>query len=279
MFQEAKKQQEEFIDTVSHEIRNPLSAILQSVDEIAENLKLSEASTGLAKTQLRDSQDAIKTIKLCCQHQKRVVDDILSLSKIKSQMLEIRPGRTDIPQLLHKATMMFSAELKASNIVIFSTLGAGLESNEYNELMIDSSRVLQILVNLIGNAIKFTRESTKREIRIRCDVHSSRPTPETYDIKYMDSSASESSSNHLSDEEKKNPIFVHFTVQDTGIGMSNTQKNSLFTRFSQGTCSAPLSKAMLMNIQQLLLAHIFVMAALDWAYSFASNFVIYKVEL
>lgn len=165
-----------------------------------------------------------------------MVDDILSLSKIRSQMLTVSPVRTDIKKLIQRAIMMFSAELKASNIVTSTVIGEALRGGEYHELMIDSSRVLQILVNLISNAIKFTRASADRKIDIHCDVHSSRPSASTYNIKYMDSQAAESISERTKDDGGKEQIYLHFIVQDTGIGMSDSQKELLFTRFAQGQC-------------------------------------------
>jgi signal transduction histidine kinase len=95
---ELKRQQENFIDITSHEMRNPLSAILQCADEISTTLSDFRAtgSHTIADSIVTDSIDAAQTIALCAQHQKRIVDDVLTLSKLDSAMLMVCvPGRPD----------------------------------------------------------------------------------------------------------------------------------------------------------------------------------------
>lgn len=89
---ELKRQQENFIDITSHEMRNPLSAILQCADEISTILGefRSSGSQIIAPGIVADSIDAAQTIALCAQHQKRIVDDVLTLSKLDSAMLMVR---------------------------------------------------------------------------------------------------------------------------------------------------------------------------------------------
>jgi PAS domain S-box-containing protein len=93
---ELKRQQENFIDITSHEMRNPLSAILQCADEIS--TILSEFNTSGSKaidsSIIADSIDAAQTIALCAQHQKRIVDDVLTLSKLDSAMLMVCAAAT-----------------------------------------------------------------------------------------------------------------------------------------------------------------------------------------
>jgi signal transduction histidine kinase len=107
---ELKRQQENFIDITSHEVRlnakqhtqfaqsdlsqmrNPLSAILQCADEISTILDDFRASGSqiIDAGVVADSIDAAQTIALCAQHQKRIVDDVLTLSKLDSAMLMVR---------------------------------------------------------------------------------------------------------------------------------------------------------------------------------------------
>jgi signal transduction histidine kinase len=86
---ELKRQQENFIDITSHEMRNPLSAILQCADEVSASLGDIDLTTTprVTREAIENSIDAAKTIVLCSQHQKRIVDDVLTMSKLDSKML------------------------------------------------------------------------------------------------------------------------------------------------------------------------------------------------
>ena len=89
--QERKEQQERFIDMVSHEIRNPLSAVLHLAEEVREVTKEIGAAHEDLKDQVADILDAADTILLCVSHQNTLVDDILSFSKLDSMMLSLVP--------------------------------------------------------------------------------------------------------------------------------------------------------------------------------------------
>jgi len=89
--QERKEQQERFIDMVSHEIRNPLSAVLHLAEEVKEVAQELGTTYPDAKDQISDILDAADTILLCVSHQNTLVDDILSFSKLDSMMLSLVP--------------------------------------------------------------------------------------------------------------------------------------------------------------------------------------------
>lgn len=91
--QERKEQQERFIDMVSHEIRNPLSAVLHLAEEVREVTKEIGSTHEDLKEQVADILDAADTILLCVSHQNTLVDDILSFSKLDSMMLSLVPRR------------------------------------------------------------------------------------------------------------------------------------------------------------------------------------------
>lgn len=94
---ERKEQQERFIDMVSHEIRNPLSAVLHLAEEVREvSMKITKSNPSL-KAEVADIIDAADTILLCVSHQNTLVDDILSFSKLDSMMLSLVPRGTSPP--------------------------------------------------------------------------------------------------------------------------------------------------------------------------------------
>lgn len=89
--QERKEQQERFIDMVSHEIRNPLSAVMHLAEEVKDVTRSVTSKHEDIKDQLSDIMDAADTILLCVSHQNTLVDDILSFSKLDSMMLSLVP--------------------------------------------------------------------------------------------------------------------------------------------------------------------------------------------
>lgn len=89
--QERKEQQERFIDMVSHEIRNPLSAVMHLAEEVKDVTRELGASHEDIADQVSDIMDAADTILLCVSHQNTLVDDILSFSKLDSMMLSLVP--------------------------------------------------------------------------------------------------------------------------------------------------------------------------------------------
>jgi PAS domain S-box-containing protein len=92
--QERKEQQERFIDMVSHEIRNPLSAVMHLAEEVKDvTRELGSNYDGIGE-QVSEIMDAADTILLCVSHQNTLVDDILSFSKLDSMMLSLVPRGT-----------------------------------------------------------------------------------------------------------------------------------------------------------------------------------------
>lgn len=98
--QERKEQQERFIDMVSHEIRNPLSAVLHLAEEVKEIARDIAAQHRETKPLVAGIEDAADTILLCVSHQNTLVDDILSFSKLDSMMLSLVPR--GMSRCLHK---------------------------------------------------------------------------------------------------------------------------------------------------------------------------------
>jgi signal transduction histidine kinase len=89
--EESKRQQNEFIDITSHEMRNPLSAILICADDIRDTLSQHKFSSDADLKIAKDCVEAANNIALCVQHQKSIVDDILTVSKLDSNLLRITP--------------------------------------------------------------------------------------------------------------------------------------------------------------------------------------------
>ncbi|KAL8918100.1 MAG: hypothetical protein Q9208_007540 [Pyrenodesmia sp. 3 TL-2023] len=114
----ARKSQERFMDITSHEMRNPLSAILQSADGIVSSmLELESTNSKDVPSEIAQSTlEAAQTVMLCAQHQARIINDVLTLSKLDSAMVQIAPIAVE-PDTVVQATLdMFSRELASLDI-------------------------------------------------------------------------------------------------------------------------------------------------------------------
>lgn len=234
---ELKRQQENFIDITSHEMRNPLSAILQCSDEIAGSLTQYKQSgqTALPDNLIASCLDAAQTISLCSQHQKRIVDDILTLSKLDSQLLLVTPVDAQPLTVVQRALKMHEGELQAADIQMKFVVDQTFRDLELDWVRFDPSRVLQVLINLTTNAIKFTTTESKRTITVTIGAAMQRPSEMPgAPVKYF---PTRSNKHSMDDKEwgEGERIYVHFSVQDTGRGLSPEEKKMLFMRFSQAS--------------------------------------------
>ncbi|MDR3176064.1 MAG: response regulator [Desulfovibrio sp.] len=190
ILESANRAKSEFIANMSHEIRTPLNAIIGM-------------AYLLQKTRLTAVQeDYVGKIHSAGVTLLRVVDDILDVSKIESGNLEIR----DVPFNLHKlienmAGVIGEAAEKKDLDAIFC-----LDGNVPLQLVGDPDRISQILLNLAGNAVKFTE---KGGLSLDCSLN-----------KIEDGKA-----------------FLRIVVKDSGIGISPEQMENIFKSFTQAEAS------------------------------------------
>jgi signal transduction histidine kinase len=154
--QERKDQQERFIDMVSHEIRNPLSAVLHLAEEIKEIAGQVQAAKSLEDEQVAEILDSADTILLCVSHQNTLVDDILSFSKLDSMMLSLVPREVTPKWEFATSLKVFNSEFRAKNIQFHYAMDVSYDEQGVDVVFADLNRMKQVLVNLITNAIKFT---------------------------------------------------------------------------------------------------------------------------
>lgn len=255
--EEARKSMEKFMDITSHEMRNPLSAILQSADGIASSLLEFQASSKtpvLSDELVEGNLEAIQIIsvcyhrlhccrppadlhgqQLCAQHQERIINDVLTLSKLDSAMLQVSPTPTQSPVVVKGALKMFEGELASHGIELEFLFEASYKRFEIDWVMIDPSRVTQILVNLMTNAIKFTKSGEKRQIKVSIGGSVIKPpNGERVDLEWFPSRGIRSKKDLTLDREwgQEEPVFLYFAVEDTGQGLSSEEKSRLFHRFA-----------------------------------------------
>lgn len=237
---ENKRASENFIDMVSHELRNPLSAILQSADGIITVLEETLNQDISKNASLQEViSDASSTIVLCSQHMKCIVDDILTLSKLDSNLLVITPDKAQPPSLIEKVLKMYESELKRTKVE------ARLEIEQsYNQIfrnddyvMLDPSRMLQVVINLLTNAIKFTQFMEERTIKIYLGASYDRPSGAAHNLTFIEPRTIRRGSSATSSAEwgDGQEIFLQICVEDTGRGLSAEEISLLFQRFSQAS--------------------------------------------
>ncbi|CAK7567786.1 MAG: hypothetical protein SEPTF4163_005755 [Sporothrix epigloea] len=244
---EHKRQQENFIDITSHEMRNPLSAILQTVDEITSTINELRSQAAAGRLTDYDSafnniQEASNTITLCTNHQKRIVDDVLTLSKLDSRLLPVTPVDVQPVMVIRGTLKMFEPELVAHDIrCTFRVQPSYQELVGFgNWVKLDPSRLNQVLINLLTNAIKFTRSCEERSIVVSLGASSGDADPAkndavntVSDISYLPSRQDTHELVDGLDWGDGEMINIHIAVSDTGKGLEEDEKSQLFQHFSQ----------------------------------------------
>ncbi|KAF7552697.1 hypothetical protein G7046_g7334 [Stylonectria norvegica] len=258
---ESKRQQENFIDMTSHEMRNPLSAILHCTDAIIASLARVQDITanpvpltptrnhnGLPdqspdgkrsdeeKRLLEDSIENAETIVTCAQHQKRIVDDILTMSKLDSKLLAVTPCTVNPVQIVNDALKMFEVEARRVDIELTSFVDKSYTDLGYDYLDLDPSRVKQVLINLLTNALKFTKSGKTRNVTIGVKGSLEPPGAKLTTVQFIPRFCD------LSEEYdqpalkgRSNPVYLTFEVKDTGQGLTAMEMGNLFNKFVQAS--------------------------------------------
>lgn len=183
---ESAQVKENFMANMSHEIRTPMNAIL-GFTNLLQRKSLDNESKGYVQT-IQKSGENLLTI----------INDILDLSKIEAGMMRIESAPFSIRGLLHSVETMFKTKANEKEV----QLTAEVEDSLPDTLDGDATRLTQILVNLIGNSLKFT---SKGNIKIK-----------------------------ITNEGKQgNTIITGITITDTGIGIEKGKLNHIFERFQQ----------------------------------------------
>ncbi len=186
----ASQTKSDFLASMSHEIRTPMNAIIGIADL-------------LAKTPLSLEQDKyVQIFRRAGNNLLDLINDILDLSKVEASQLELERTGFSLSDLLEKVTEIVAVRAREKGLALICEIAPDVPT----DLVGDPTRLRQVLLNLLGNAIKFT-EAGEVGLRVALDTDS------------------------------PSPAALRFAISDTGIGIPGEKLGAVFERFTQANSS------------------------------------------
>ncbi|KAL0479020.1 hypothetical protein AKO1_007934 [Acrasis kona] len=188
------RKQEEFIDRICHEIRNPIQGILGNCEWMTTLLQEERPNIDILR-------ECINSISVCGKYQKVITDDVITLSKLEFGKIKLVNTQTTASQIMDDLSVMFANEARLKKL----TWKCECDSECVDKVVeVDANKVIEVMTNLITNAIKFTSHGT---IQISCNLT----------------------------ELSTQSVRLQFQVKDTGCGIEESELETIFDRFSQAT--------------------------------------------
>ncbi|MGB3533230.1 MAG: ATP-binding protein [Microcoleaceae cyanobacterium] len=185
----ANQAKSEFLANMSHELRTPLNGVLGYVQILQRSPNLVE-----------QHRHGLQVIHQCSSHLLTLINDILDISKIEARKLELNLKPFHLPSFLQSVVEICRIRAEQKEIQFIYQPSGDLPEG----IIFDEKRLRQVLINLLGNAVKFTdKGSVELQVRVNCD-------PSNLET-----------------------VKLQFSIKDTGIGLSRDQLEKIFLPFEQ----------------------------------------------
>lgn len=184
--QQLSKAKDMFISVLSHEIRTPLNAVIGMSRLLQE------------ENHLEAQEENLSVLKFSAETLMNLINDVLDLTKIETGNIELESAEVNLRELIDGITRSMQFRINDKNIYLHSNVDEAVP----DIVMGDRTRICQILLNLVGNSVKFTEDGGI-----------------TIDLKLI--------------EQTQNKVTVRFAVNDTGIGIAADKIDTIFESFKQ----------------------------------------------
>ena len=181
-----------FFASLNHDLRTPLNSILGYAQIFQ-----------YANKSAQEYQKGFHSIYESADYLLSLINDLMDISKIESSSFELMPGIIDLNALIHRVIKMMRVLADQKNIRFTSTI----DQNLSDSIMVDPKRLEQVLINLLGNAVKFTKKGA---------VY--------FCVKSMQRS---------DNSRERNTVNLYFEIKDTGPGIDHDQLEKIFQPFRQ----------------------------------------------
>ncbi len=206
----ANRSKTEFLANMSHELRTPLNAVIGFSDLLL---------SGVAGALTDEQNDHLKNIWESGKHLNRIINDILDMTKIETDSVELQLGEFPLKDSIDEVLGLFSRKAEREGIKISADI-----PDDIGHIIADEQKIRQVIQNLLGNAFKFTPTGGSVRVAARKVRSSGLGVGSEKENKF---------SGLITQHSELDGDFIEISVADTGIGIAKEDIDRLFQPFQQ----------------------------------------------